>query len=117
MGVGLDGAVVGVGVGVAGRGVGVLASRVAVGPLVFVPATVLTAAGEAADVVVAAAGVTGDPASFPPASCAASTWFWLPSKSSSPAPFCPWSWLNSDGSRDSVLEPGAAGVATAPSAG
>lgn len=114
--VGVDGAVVGVGVGVEARGVGVLASRVVVGPVVRVPATVLVAAG---DVVAVLAGVVVAvlPASLPPASCAASTWFWLPSNSSSPAPFCPCNWLNSDGSRDCWLEPGAVGVATAPSAG
>lgn len=110
------GAVVGVGVGVEARGVGVLASRVVVGPLVRVPATVFVAVGEVAEVAVGVVVVTV-PASLPPASCAASTWFWLPSNSSSPAPFCPCNWLNSDGSRDCWLDPGAVGVATAPSAG
>lgn len=96
---GVEGAVVGVGVDVEARGVGVLASRVVVGPLVRVPATVFVALGGAVAVLVAVV-VAVLPASLPPASCAASTWFWLPSNNSRPAPFCPCNWLSSDGNRD-----------------
>jgi hypothetical protein len=71
---------VGVGVAVPDRGVGVLISGRGVAvPAVFVPATVEVTVTEAAMVAV-------EPASFPCASWAASTWFWSPPNTSSPAP-------------------------------
>lgn len=108
--------VVGVGVGVAvpGRGVAVtvaLSGRgVAVEPLRAVPIGV-------AMLGVGVVVVVADSVPLPPASCAASTWLWLPSSSSSPPPALPWSCERSCGSREDVVEvPGSFGVATMPSA-
>lgn len=112
------GVFVGVGVGdcpsLDGRAVAVgvaVRAGVAVAPAgfgVFSPATVEVADGASLPARGVGVGVC------PGASWAARTSF-CPSKTSTPAPLAPWSWLNSCGRREESDCPGGGGVATEPS--
>lgn len=106
------GGFVDVGVALPGRGVGVTVAPSGRGVAVFPARPVAVGEGLAAAVAVVVAE------SLPPTSCAASTWLWVPSRSSRLAPLVPWSWERSCGRRDAEsLCPGCCGVVTVPSAG